>query len=181
MGRANTTTVDIVIIGIGTAAESASNWMDQIDCLDIADDKTDIYYVEQFESGDFNEIEEVIRNYTCSGEYLATPGDRGGAAWVYEDGSTGLGPVPTTDGNGNAPEDSTPSPVFSSETTAADAVPLSVQLPSALPFSKWIGKEVGDHIPREIPTVTLLAFGVFCILCCAFFQCCCRRKTKAYK
>jgi len=57
----------------------------------------------------------------------------------------------------------------------------SSSLPSAIPFSKWIGKEVGDHIPREIPTVILLAFGVFCILVCAVFQCCCRRKTRAYK
>jgi len=57
----------------------------------------------------------------------------------------------------------------------------SSSLPAALPFSKWIEKEVEDDIPKEIPTVTLLAFGVFCILGCALFQCCCRRKTKAYK
>lgn len=31
--------------------------------------------------------------------------DRGGSAWVYEDGSTGLGPVPTGSGSGNAPSD----------------------------------------------------------------------------
>merc|ERR1711994_87970 len=90
MERANTTTVDIVIIGIGTTAESASNWTSQIECLDIANDMMDIYYVEEFESGDFNEIERNIRNYTCSGKYLPTPGDRGGAPWVYDDGSIGI-------------------------------------------------------------------------------------------
>jgi len=46
---------------------------------------------------------------------------------------------------------------------------------------KWIEKEVQDHIPEEIPTVALLAFCVLCIVCCVFFQCCCRRKTKEYK
>jgi len=174
--RANTTTVDIVIIGIGTAAESASNWMDQIDCLDIADDKTDIYYVEEFESGDFNEIEEVIRNYTCSGEYLATPGDRGGAAWVYDDGSTGLGPVPTTDGTGNAPADSTPSPVISSETTAANAVPLS----------GYINELERDlKIPQKLPMATVLimavmVFAVFALRRCGF-RCSLWRKQKSYK
>jgi len=109
--RANTTTVDIVIIGIGTYADSATNWMSQIDCLDIADDGEDIYYVTEFEAGDFNAIEGVIRNYTCSGDNPATEGDRGGDPWVYDDGSTGLGPVPTTDGNGVGPDDVTPSPI----------------------------------------------------------------------
>merc|ERR1719249_276345 len=64
---------------------------------------------------------------------------------------------------------------------ASDSTSSSSSLPAALPFSKWIEKEVEDDIPKEIPTVTLLEFGVFCILVCALFQCCCRRKTKAYK
>ena len=117
--RANTTTVDIVIIGIGTNAESATNWVDQIDCLDIADGKKDIYYVEEFDADNFNEIEGIVRNYTCNGLNPASPGDRGGAPWVYDDGSTGLGPVPTTDGSGNAPIDNTPSPVSSNVIAAA--------------------------------------------------------------
>merc|ERR1719295_2087918 len=117
--RANTTTVDIVIIGIGTNAEDSDTWMSQIDCLDVADGYQDIYYVEEFETDDFNSIEAVIRNYTCSGEWPASNGSRGGDPWVYDDGSTSLGPVPTTDGPGNGPIDSTPSPVVvDSETTA---------------------------------------------------------------
>ena len=39
---------------------------------------------------------------------------------LTQDGSTGLGPVPTTDGSGNAPVDNTPSPV--SNIIAADAL-----------------------------------------------------------
>ena len=118
--RANTTTVDIVIIGIGTNAEDADSWMSQIDCLDVADNYQDIYYVEEFEAGDFNAIEGVIRNYTCSGEYLATNGSRGGDPWIYDDGSTSLGPVPTAPPNDDeAPSDPTPAPVvIESETTA---------------------------------------------------------------
>ena len=69
--RANTTTVDIVIIGIGTNAEASNNWMSQIECLDVADNYEDIYYVEEFETGVFNSIEAVIRNYTCSGKFPA--------------------------------------------------------------------------------------------------------------
>merc|ERR1712233_169950 len=33
------------------------------------------------------------------------PSYRGGSPWVYEDGSTGLGPVPTASGDGTAPVD----------------------------------------------------------------------------
>jgi len=173
--RANSTTVDIVIVGIGTTAESATNWMNQIECLDIANDYTDIYYVEEFNSGDFNEIEEVIRNYTCSGRYLATPGDRGGAAWVYDDGSIGLGPVPTTDGNGNAPADSTPSPV--SETTqSANAAPLSL-----------INEMERDlKIPDKLPTATVVMmavvmFVVFALWRCGFRCTFSRKEKKSYK
>merc|ERR1719295_4972 len=129
--RANTTTVDIVIIGIGTYAESADNWMSQIECLDVADDYQDIYYVTEFEAGDFNAIEGIIRNYTCNGENPASDGDRGGAPWVYDDGSTGLGPVPTTGGNGGV-EDDTPAPVAS-----AVVVPDGG---ASLTFTQWIAE-----------------------------------------
>jgi len=116
--RANTTSVDIVIIGIGTSEEAADNWMSQIDCLDVHDNKKDIYYVTEFEAGDFNAIEGIIRNYTCDGEHGIVEGDRGGDPWVYDDGSTGLGPVPTSAGNGGVADD-TPSPVASAAAVSA--------------------------------------------------------------
>jgi len=169
MERANTTTVDIVIIGIGTTAESASNWMSQIECLDIANDMMDIYYVEQFESGDFNEIERNIRNYTCSGKYLPTPGDRGGAPWVYDDGSIGLGPVPTSSGDGNAPMDSTPSP----QIVSADAIPMMNELKRDL--------KILDKLPSSnvfivvgVMAVVLAVFALFCF----GFRC---KREKSYK
>jgi len=174
--RANTTTVDIVIIGIGTNAEESDSWMSQIDCLDVADDYQDIYYVEEFEAGDFNEIEGIIRNYTCSAQYPTTNGTRGGDPWVYDDGSTSLGPVPTTDGSGNAPADSTPSPVASETTASALVVPVSalneaekhLQLPQQLPTSTVI----------VVAFVLILMFGLYQ----AGFRCgCWVNQKKSYK
>jgi uncharacterized protein YegL len=101
--RANSTTVDIIIIGIGTTADAQDGWMDDISCLDIADDYNDIYYVTDFDADDFNAIEGIIRNYTCNGLNPAGVADRGGDPWVYDDGSTGLGPVPTSSGDYTAP------------------------------------------------------------------------------
>jgi len=101
--RANSTEVDIIIIGIGTTADAQDGWMDDISCLDIQDDYQDIYYVTDFDSDDFNAIEGIIRNYTCNGENPAGPADRGGAPWVYDDGSTSLGPVPTSSGDYTPP------------------------------------------------------------------------------
>jgi len=170
--RANTTTVDIVIIGIGTNAADSDSWMSQIDCLDIADGMTDIYYVEEFETDDFNEIEAVIRNYTCSGEYLATPGDRGGDPWVYDDGSTSLGPVPTSAGTGNAPADSTPSPVASETTAAAMGAPASM---------------LEDfRIPEQLSTSTVVMVALALVLAFALYRSglrcgCWREQTKSYK
>ena len=177
--RANTTTVDIVIIGIGTSADAADGWMSQIDCLDIADGKTDIYYVEEFESGDFNEIEGVIRNYTCNGENPASEGDRGGDPWVYEDGSTSLGPVPTTDGSGNAPADSTPSPVASSRTIL---VPAGEEAP--VTFMGQLGRSL--NIPDQLPTSSVIMVASLLSLAYALYRCgfrcgCWREETKSYK
>lgn len=173
--RANTTTVDIIIIGIGTYAESATNWMSEIDCLDIADDKEDIYYVVEFESDDFNQIEGIIRNYTCNGENPASDGDRGGDVWVYDDGSTGLGPVPTGE-EGNAPDDDTPSPIAS----AAGVVSVQDAAEDAMTFTSWLGD--GSQffkLPAELPTATVVAvlFVTF-----SLFLCWCRKKgQKSYR
>jgi len=150
--RANTTTVDIVIIGIGTYADSTTNWMSQIDCLDVANDGEDIYYVTEFEAGDFNAIEGVIRNYTCDGEHPATPGDRGGAPWVYDDGSTGLGPVPTTNGEGVAPEDVTPSPNAAAAMLAAEEAGGS--------FLSWLAERARFFALPNLVLVTLAFFVV---------------------
>jgi len=108
IARANSTYVDIVIIGVGNDADQ---WMDQIDCLDVADSAKDIFYVTDFNSGGFNAIEALIRNKTCNGLNPAGPADFGGDQWVYPDGNTSLGPVPTGSGNGDPPKDDTPSPV----------------------------------------------------------------------
>lgn len=150
--RANTTTVDIVIIGIGTYADSTTNWMSQIDCLDVANDGEDIYYVTEFEAGDFNAIEGIIRNYTCDGEHPATYGDRGGAPWVYDDGATGLGPVPTTNG-GTAPPDVTPSPNAAAAMLAAEEAGKS--------FFSWLAE--GEHffaLPGRLSTILVVLVAI---------------------
>jgi len=107
--RVNASRVDIVIVGIGN---DAATWMDQIDCLDFKDNGDDIFFVTEFDSDGFNAIEGLIREKTCNGQNPAGDSDREGEAWVYEDGSVGLGPVPT--GNPDAtgrPKDDTPSPL----------------------------------------------------------------------
>jgi len=48
-------------------------------------------------------------------------------------------------------------------------------------WGQWIGDEIKDHIPKAIPTVTLMVFVAICVLVCAFFRCCLKRKTKAYQ
>merc|ERR1719334_2934983 len=141
--RANTTTVDIVIIGIGTYAESADNWMSQIECLDVADDYQDIYYVTEFEAGDFNAIEGIIRNYTCNGENPASDGDRGGAPWVYDDGSTGLGPIPTAVAGGGVADD-TPAPV-----AAAAAVSARTGDDKSSGVHRYSARSSGNHGHRS--------------------------------
>merc|ERR1711997_646369 len=72
---------------------------------DNADDGTDIFKVTEFTDAAFRELEALIRNKTCNGLHPGIPSYRGGSPWVYEDGSTGLGPVPTASGDGNAPSD----------------------------------------------------------------------------
>jgi len=141
--RANTTTVDIVIIGIGTYAESADNWMSQIECLDVADDYQDIYYVTEFEAGDFNAHRGIIRNYTCNGENPASDGDRGGAPWVYEDGSTGLGPIPTAVAGGGVADD-TPAPV-----AAAAAVSARTGDDKSSGVHRYSARSSGNHGHRS--------------------------------
>jgi len=172
--RANTTTVDIVIIGIGTYADSATNWMSQIDCLDVADDGEDIYYVTEFEAGDFNAIEGVIRNYTCSGEHPASTGDRGGDPWVYDDGSTGLGPVPTANGNGEGPEDVTPSPNAAAALVAAEEAGGS--------FFSWLAE--GAHffaLPDELSTTAVVLVALAIFVAVAVLRRCSKNRSGRYK
>jgi len=107
--RVNKSNVDIIIVGIGADADT---WMDEVACLDYKDDGADIFYVTEFDSDGFNAIEGLIREKTCNGQNPAGPSDRSGEPWVYEDGSIGLGPVPT--GNPDVterPKDDTPSPI----------------------------------------------------------------------
>jgi len=114
--RVNASSVDIVIIGIGDDAES---WMDEVSCLDYRDAGADIHFVTEFDSDGFNAIEGMIRAKTCTGENPAGPSDRSGEPWVYDDGSIGLGPVPTASGDNEAPKDDTPSPIDSAAARAA--------------------------------------------------------------
>lgn len=99
--RVNQSDVDIVIVGIGADAES---WMDEVACLDYRDYGEDIFFVTEFDSVSFNAIEGMMRAKTCTGQSPAGIADRGGLPWVYEDGNTTLGPVPTAI-EGNAPMD----------------------------------------------------------------------------
>ena len=87
--RIDTTTVDIVIIGIGPETD----WMDQISCLGVAASMPSLTVAAEFDSGSFNELEGFVRDYTCNGLNAAGPGDRGGDAWIYDDGSTGSAPT----------------------------------------------------------------------------------------
>jgi len=115
--RVNQSSVDIIIVGIGADAES---WMDEVSCLDYRDAGADIFYVTEFDSDGFNAIEGMIRAKTCTGENPAGPSDRSGEPWVYEDGSIGLGPVPTGDPDVTSrPKDDTPSPIDSAAARAA--------------------------------------------------------------
>merc|ERR1740123_1890110 len=107
--RVNASRVDIVIVGIGN---DAATWMDQIDCLDFKDNGDDIFFVTEFDSDGFNAIEGLIREKTCNGQNPAGDSDREGEAWVYADGSVGLGPVPTGDPDATSkPKDDTPAPI----------------------------------------------------------------------
>jgi len=109
IARVNQSRVDIVIIGIG---DDAATWMDQVSCLDFKDGGADIFYVTEFDADGFNAIEGLIRNKTCNGLNPAGASDRSGSAWVYDDGSTSLGPVPTGDPDAtDRPKDDTPSPL----------------------------------------------------------------------
>jgi len=109
IARVNASRVDIVIVGIGN---DAATWMNEIDCLDFKDNGDDIFFVTEFDSDGFNAIEGLIREKTCNGQNPAGASDREGAAWVYEDGSIGLGPVPTGDPDATSrPKDDTPSPL----------------------------------------------------------------------
>jgi len=170
--RASKTSVDIVIIGIGTSEEAADNWMSQIDCLDTYDNQEDIYYVTEFEAGDFNAIEGIIRNYTCDGKHGITEGDRGGDPWVYDDGSTGLGPVPTSAGNGGVADD----------TPAPNAVMVVVPDGGALTFSQWVSE--GSHffkIPAEISTsfLVMMVLAIFVtVTACRWYR---KKQQKSYK
>jgi len=115
--RVNQSSVDIIIVGIGADAES---WMDEVSCLDYRDAGADIFYVTEFDSDGFNAIEGMIRAKTCTGENPAGPSDRSGEPWVYEDGSIGLGPVPTGDPDVTSrPKDDTPSPIDSAAARSA--------------------------------------------------------------
>jgi len=118
--RVNASRVDIVIVGIGN---DAATWMGEIDCLDFKDNGNDIFFVTEFDSDGFNAIEGLIRAKTCNGQNPAGDSDRSGSPWVYADGSTSLGPVPTGDPDVTSrPKDDTPSPlsVVSSSNNAAN-------------------------------------------------------------
>jgi len=110
--RVNQSSVDIVIVGIGADAD---DWMDEVACLDYKDGGEDIFYVTEFDSDGFNAIEGMIRAKTCNGLSPAGDSERGGEPWQYCDSNgdctVGLGPVPTSSGENEAPKDDTPSPI----------------------------------------------------------------------
>jgi len=103
--RLNQSDVDIVVVAVGESEADIDEWIDSVTCLDVADGGKDIYRVTEFTDAAFRSLEELVRNKTCNG--LNPPGvsDRGGSPWVYENGATGLGPVPTSGGGGTAPVD----------------------------------------------------------------------------
>merc|ERR1719361_2391413 len=103
--RVTASGIDIVLIAVGESEEDIDEWLHNVTCLDTNDNQQDVFKVTEFTDAAFRELEGLIRNKTCNGLNPAGESDRGGTAWVYEDGSTGLGPVPTASGDGNAPVD----------------------------------------------------------------------------
>jgi len=102
--RVTASNVDIVLIAVGESEADIDTWLSDVTCLDAADNEQDIFKVTEFTDAAFRELEVLIRNKTCNGLNPA------GASvqydvWTYEDGSTGLGPVPTASGDGTAPVD----------------------------------------------------------------------------
>lgn len=100
--RATSTSVDIVIVAVGESEDDIDEWLANVTCL-VTDQ--DVFKVTEFTEEAFRTLEGRMRNKTCNGLHPAGASDRGGSAWVYDDGSTGLGPVPTASGDGNAPVD----------------------------------------------------------------------------
>merc|ERR1712232_849955 len=71
-----------------------------IECLDAQDNGRDIFRIENFGPAEFDQLEDRVRNKTCTGRFENPQGIRPNKsdAWVYANGETGLGPV--LDGGG---------------------------------------------------------------------------------
>jgi len=102
--RVNQSDIDIVVVVIGESWEEVNTWYRNVTCLDYKDRGRDVYVVSEFSDSGLRQFEMLIRNKTCNGLHPAGESDRGGEAWVYDDGSTGLGPVPTGGGHGGVSE-----------------------------------------------------------------------------
>ena len=65
--RLENSNVDIVLILIGESQDDIDDFIDDVSCLDIGSNGTDIYEVIEFTDAAFRQIESLIRDKTCNG------------------------------------------------------------------------------------------------------------------
>eukprot|EP01083_Nonionella_stella_P077786 212566_1 len=103
--RVNQSDVDIIVIGVGMTKKETQS----IKCLDVKDGGADVINVDSYDDIDLRSLELEVRDRLCDGQNPPVTGNRpaDGTEWVYEDGSIGLGPIPTVDpdGGGGGPGD----------------------------------------------------------------------------
>jgi len=180
--RVNSSNVDIVVIGVG----DVSAFIDKVSCLDVRDDETEVYVVDDFNLTQFIELERKIREKTCSGLFPAGDSDRIGSPWTYEDGNSSLGPVPTTDPDGFGPRNDTAGDDEADATTTTASInPISAIISRVIPHKNGgdgtgaragrmfganalFGAEVDkfDLLNLWVMATVLIAVNVLLCLCC---------------
>ena len=96
--RMQLSNVDIVVILIDPNGDIDET---KVSCLDVQNNGMDVIKLPSFDSDDFNAIEARIRDKICNGENPEFNGERPVYnPWIYENGTIGLGPIPTRSGGG---------------------------------------------------------------------------------
>jgi hypothetical protein len=178
--RVNSSNVDIVVIGVG----DVSAFINDVACLDLRDDETEVFVVEDFNATQFIDIEEKIRAKTCSGLFPAGPSIRNFTQWVYANGNTSLGPVPDVDPNGDgAPDDqggSNPISALLAGPSATDKKGLSrSQRASLLNVSTLFNLDAFDLMNLWVMALLLVAVNVALCLSCFCARKCAGKRGKA--
>ena len=65
--RLENSNVDIVLILIGESQDDIDAFIDDVTCLDVGSNYTDIYEVIEWTDDAFHQIEAMIREKTCNG------------------------------------------------------------------------------------------------------------------